>query len=286
MGTQDTPDLDISLLDPESTAEMVRLINMDRFTTEAMGGPLAGLPNPSTFQSIVDLGCGPGGWVLDVAFAHPGIDVAGVDISNLMIKYASARAASQQIHNASFGVMDITQPLDFSDASFDLVNARFLVGVVQRDKWPTLISECTRILRPGGILRLTEPVNLGITTSPALEEWNARMFQIIKRAGFGFSPTGRSYGMAPVLPRFLRQAGYHDIQHLAHVVEFSAGTPGWSDFYRQTEIAYSAGKSMLVRAGMANQAEADEMYQNIIVEMMAEDFGHMWHYQTVQGVKP
>jgi ubiquinone/menaquinone biosynthesis C-methylase UbiE len=282
----DSPDLDILFLDPESTAEMVRLINMDRFTTEAMGGPLAGLPNPANFQSVLDLACGPGGWVLDVAFAHPTMDVAGVDVSNLMIKYANARAISQQIHNASFGVMDITQPLDFSDASFDLVNARFLVGVLPRDKWPALISECTRILRPGGVLRLTEPVNLGITTSPALEEWNARMFQIIKRAGFGFSPTGRSYGMVPVLPQFLRQAGYINIEHYAHVVEFSAGTPGWADFYRQTEIAYQSGKAMLVRAGMATQEEADQMYAQIIIELMAEDFGHMWHSQSVQGVKP
>lgn len=282
----DSPDLDISLLDPESTAEMVRLINMDRFTTEAMGGPLAGLPDPSNFHSVLDLACGPGGWVLDVAFAHPKMDVAGVDVSNLMIRYANARAVSQRIPNASFGVMDLAQPLDFSDNSFDLVNARFLVGVLHRDKWPALISECTRILRPGGILRLTEPVNLGITTSPALEEWNARMFQIIKRAGFGFSPTGRSYGMAPVLPQFLRQAGYLHMQHQAYVVEFSVGTPGWADFYRQTEIAYSAGKAMLVRAGMATREEADQMYQQIIVELMAEDFGHMWHYQTVQGVKP
>jgi ubiquinone/menaquinone biosynthesis C-methylase UbiE len=282
----DTPDLDISLLDPESTAEMVRLINMDRFTTQAMGEPLAGLPDPSTFHTILDLACGPGGWVLDVAFAHPEIDVAGVDVSNLMIKYANARATSQKISNASFGVMDITQPLDFSDNTFDLVNARFLVGVLQREKWPDLIAECTRALRPGGILRLTEPVNLGFTTSPTLEEWNARMFQIIKRAGYGFSPTGRSYGMAPVLPQLLRKAGYQDVQNFVHVVEFSAGTPAWADFYRQTEIAYQSGKAMLVKAGMATQEEADQLYNQIIIELMAEDFGHMWHYQTVQGVKP
>ncbi|HEY5003888.1 MAG TPA: hypothetical protein VII61_12090, partial [Ktedonobacteraceae bacterium] len=86
--------------------------------------------------------------------------------------------------------------------------------------------------------------------------------------------------------QFLRNAGYQDIKNMVHVVEFSAGTPGWADFYRQTEIAYQSGKSMLVKAGMATQEEADQLYNQIIVELMAEDFGHMWHYQTVQGVKP
>ena len=138
------------LLDTESPAEMARLINQERLLTQAMNGPLAGL-DPSTFQRLLDLGCGPGGWVLDVAFAYPGMEVAGVDISKTMIEYANARARSQQLSNTSFGLMDITKPLDFGDDSFDLVNTRFLFAALRRDAWPSFIAECMRILRPGGI---------------------------------------------------------------------------------------------------------------------------------------
>ena len=127
-------------------------VSADRGTTKAMKGPLAEQP-PETIaalQTVLDVACGPGGWVLDVAFAHPDIEVAGVDISTVMIDYANARASSQQIPNASFGSMDINKPLDFSDASFDLVNARFINGVLRKENWAPFVAECTRLLRPGG----------------------------------------------------------------------------------------------------------------------------------------
>src|SRR5438094_299726 len=116
----------------DSGVEIARLINLDRMTTTAMGGVFAGLPETDLPQlhNVLDLGCGPGSWVLDVAFAYPGCEVAGVDICQTMIEYAWARAHTQLLSNASFGVMDITQPLDFSDNTFDLVSARFLAGVL------------------------------------------------------------------------------------------------------------------------------------------------------------
>src|SRR2546423_1391051 len=154
------------ILDPECPTEMARLIHFDQAITGAMGGPLAE-QTPAAIASmhnILDLACGPGGWVLDVAFDHPDIEVAGVDISHTMIDYAYARARTQQRPNATFGIMDINQPLDFSDHSFDLVNARFINGVLRRETWKPFIAECTRILRPDGVLRLTEMVNIGATT--------------------------------------------------------------------------------------------------------------------------
>jgi hypothetical protein len=56
------------IFDPESPTEMARLINQDRVTTNSMGGPLSGITTPSLLHNILDLGSGPGGWALDVAF--------------------------------------------------------------------------------------------------------------------------------------------------------------------------------------------------------------------------
>lgn len=106
------------LFDAESAVELVRLLNQDRFITRAMGGACAGWPELPEDAEILDLACGPGGWVLDVAYELPNAEVCGVDISSAMIDYANARARSQGITNASFGTMDITHPLDFADASF------------------------------------------------------------------------------------------------------------------------------------------------------------------------
>ncbi len=151
------------IFDPEDATEMVRLIHQDRVITQGMGGPLTGLPELAETAQVLDLCCGPGGWVLDVAFAHPEMEVAGIDISRIMIDYANARARTQQLPNASFGVMNILEPLDFSENSFDFVNARFLTGVIHREKWLDVLHECYRITRPGGLIRFTEGDLVGLT---------------------------------------------------------------------------------------------------------------------------
>src|SRR5712692_10065354 len=88
------------IIDAESGAETARLMYQDRLTTRVMGGIFAELPDLSTVHDILDIACGPGGWVLDVAFEYPKTNVVGIDISRTMIEYAAAQACSQGLENA------------------------------------------------------------------------------------------------------------------------------------------------------------------------------------------
>src|SRR6266704_2557541 len=80
------------IFDAENAAEMARLSKQHRFVTDFGGGllpadlPLAGV------RSVLDVGCGPGGWVHDFAAAHPNIQVTGFDISSKMVEYAELQA--------------------------------------------------------------------------------------------------------------------------------------------------------------------------------------------------
>src|SRR5260370_27946624 len=140
--------------DTESAAEKARLLHQDRLITKGMNGVLSGLEDISSMRDILDIACGPGGWVLDVALEYPAIEVMGIDISQQMIDYANTQAQAQGFNNASFSVMDVTRLLDFPDNSFDLVNARFL-GFLPKVAWPKLVQECLRITRPAGLIRRT-----------------------------------------------------------------------------------------------------------------------------------
>uniref|UniRef100_UPI0035E452C3 class I SAM-dependent methyltransferase n=1 Tax=Thermogemmatispora sp. TaxID=1968838 RepID=UPI0035E452C3 len=60
--------------------------------------------------------------------------------------------------------------LDWPDASFDLINGRLLCGFMLPAAWPRLLAECHRLLKPGGIIRLTE-VEPMLTISAAYETW-------------------------------------------------------------------------------------------------------------------
>ncbi len=79
------------VLDPESAAEMARLLDQDLLATKHMGGLLTERPDFANIHRVLDIACGPGGWVQEVAFTHPEIEVIGIDISQAMIQYARAQ---------------------------------------------------------------------------------------------------------------------------------------------------------------------------------------------------
>lgn len=274
-------------LDPESPEEMARLINLDRMSTREMGGVFAGLSEQDIagLHDILDLACGPGGWVLDVALERPEANVTGVDVSQIMIDYAKARARTQKRLSATFRVMSINDALDFDDASFDLVNARSLAVAIPGTRWESLIAECARILRPGGILRLTEPVDMGVTNSSAYERTTLLALQACQRAGYGFSIDGRSFGLTHMLPGLMRKAGFQHIHQKAHATEFSSGTPAWVDFYRNSEIGFYLNKAFLIKMGLLTQEDADALYQQTMLEMNFDTFRGMLHSVTSWGYK-
>jgi ubiquinone/menaquinone biosynthesis C-methylase UbiE len=274
------------VFDPEDATELARLIHLDRVFTKGMGGPLAGLPELSDTAQVLDLCCGPGGWVLDTAFEHPEMEVAGIDISESMIAYAYARARSQQLPNASFGVMSVLDPLDFSDNTFDLVNARLLVGVVRSDRWLDVAREAYRITKPGGIIRFTEADITGLTSSLSFAELNLKTCQMMKALGYGFSPDGRTAGITHMLGDFLKTIGCEQIQSRMHVIDFSADSETWADIFHNFDIGFRALYPKLVKAGFATQEELNQLHQQFLIDIHQTTFRGIMPYMSVWGKKP
>lgn len=273
-------------VDPEVYEEYSRLMRQDRLVTQVMGGPLAERGDVSRMNRVLDIACGPGGWVLDVADRYPHLEVVGVDISEVALNFAVLHAQGRHLRNASFRRMNVLEPLAFPDHSFDLVNARFLVAFMPRQSWPTLLAECVRILRPGGILRLTEG-EANFTTSPALNTFFSYFAQALKRAGMGFSLDGTQYNITTMLARLLRQAGCRDIGRRAHVNDFSAGELAHDGFFETTVSGAKLARPFLLRMGIATQEELDQLCEQALPqELMADDFNAICFLLTVWGTTP
>ena len=272
--------------DTESGETMTWLLNFDKIINNGMGGTLAERPDFSGIKAILDLACGPGGWVLDVARQHPDIEVTGIDISESMIRFAKAQATSRGYGNASFMVMDVKKPLLFEDASFDLVNERTLYGVMGPGEWPQLLAECKRILRPGGIIRLTE-LEMPVTTSPALNALWYLHTRAFYKLGRSFSVDERHIGITPVLKRLLRDAGFQDVKHQGHVMDISAGTADFEGFFRNFVYVFELVKPFMLKIeGLTTEQEWKRLYQQMQAEMLASDFCGLWTYVTAWGETP
>lgn len=272
-------------IDHESGAEMARLLDHDRLITKGMGGLLPERSNDFTgLHRVLDLGCGPGGWVQEVAFANREVEAVGVDISQQMIAYAQMQAEVQGLTNAQFRVMDITQPLDFPDDFFDLVNAR-QIAFLPPAAWPPFLQECLRITRHDGIIRLTETEG-NISTSPADEQMGLLFFQALKRTGQSFSPTGQHLGIAPMLPQLLREAGWQHVQLRAHAIEYSTGTEGHASFCKDFQVFFKLMQPFLVQTRVTTQEAVDQLHEQMIVEMLQDNLRGVHLLFTAWGEKP
>ena len=272
-------------IDAENAAEMARLTNQDRLMTKSMGGLFPERLDLTQIHDILDIGCGPGGWVLDVAREYPEKQVVGIDISTLMVEYARYQAYIQGLNNISFRVMNALEPLDFRDSSFDMVNVRFISGFMPSVVWSRFMQECLRIMRPGGVVRLTEP-EYPLSNSLVVEKLGALLTKAMQVAGQSFSPDGRHVGITPMLGRFLRDAGCQDIQKAAYVLDSSMGTEEHLSQYQNTMVFLKLVQSFIIKMELITQEEVDQLYQRALTEMMSDDYCSLWYFLSAWGEKP
>lgn len=269
--------------DPESGAEMARLLEQDRLVTKGMGGLFSERSDLSGIQRVLDAACGPGGWAREVALTYPEMEVVGFDVSHTMIEYARAFAHAQGLNNLTFRVMDLQKPLDFPDNSFDLVNARF-INFLPAAAWPKLLQEFQRITRPRGTIRLTESEWWYFTNSAALENLNAMMIRALKLQGGSFSE--RFTGVLPMLGRFLLDAGCINVKYKPHVIDYSFGAEAYEGFRRDAAIVFKSFQPFIVRMGVATQEQLDRLYEQMTLEMTKETFRGLMLPFTAWAEKP
>lgn len=272
------------IIDTESAAEMARLIDQSRSMNEAMGSLLPGNIDLSGVQSILDVACGPGEWVQEVAALHPRIKIVGTDISTLMIRYAEQRARLQKLANASFQIMDARASLAFANGAFDLVNARFMAAFLPRHEWPQVVKEFARITRTGGIIVLTEADIFapGDTNSPAVEELNGLCREAVYRAGLY---TGTGTRLTTILDQLLLEVGCQDIQKQWHTLDFSAGTAAHPVIYSNLSFAFKLVQPFLLKMTQTTQEHLDDLYERGMQEMMGDDFHGETKFLTAWGIK-
>ncbi|KAF7724305.1 hypothetical protein EC973_001151 [Apophysomyces ossiformis] len=150
---------------PRDEAEQDRL-NSQHFSIKAVfGGNIMPqvLENLPTNAKILDIGCGSGSWVMEVAIDHPSAQVIGVDMADMFPMTIRPENVRFQLHN-------VLEGLPYEDASFDFVHMRLMLGALRTNEWPEVLIEIDRVLKPGGSVQLVEGDFTETSQSPLIEK--------------------------------------------------------------------------------------------------------------------
>jgi ubiquinone/menaquinone biosynthesis C-methylase UbiE len=272
--------------DRSNQEELKRLVIQERMVTERMGGVLPEQPDVTQFRRVLDIGCGPGGWVIEIAQAYPQIEkLYGIDISPTMIHYACERAAQQQFpkERVEFLVMDALRMLEFPNSFFDLVNLRFGVSFMRKWDWPKMFSEMHRILKPRGIARITEGDINYDSSSIALSQFWTSLQRAFYHAGYLFEE--KPAGLVDHLPGLLLRHDFQNIQLRKFPVEFHAGTEAGKALFDDLTHAFHTSRPFLQRHGCLPQ-DYDVLYQQAIQDMQQPDFVARTSYYIFCATNP
>lgn len=273
-------------INQELIEEMVRLKRQATLVTREMGGVLPEQQQATTFHTVLDLACGPGEWMMQMASNYPHLQqIIGVDISRRMVEYANIQAEAAEVSNVAFRVMDILQPLDFPDASFDLINGRFLLGFMKREQWPMLLAECYRLLRPGGILRITEQES-GFSNDPSYQQYMDIWGAAWRKAGHAFAQTNAFIGVTVELKRLMHEAGLREPHHRPISIDLSTDQPAHREMLENLALALHLASPFLLALHVSTKRKIEILVKDMESLIGKQDFAAYWFLQTIWAEKP
>lgn len=272
--------------DRSNLEEMERLRLQDRMTTMVMGGLLPEQASPPRVQRVLDVACGTGGWLIEMAKAYPDAPLLiGVDVSGRMVHSAREQAEAQGVSDrVEFHVMDALRMLEFPTSYFDLVNQRFGLGYLRTWDWPKLLQEFHRVTRVGGMIRLTEGDFAHQSSSPALLRLSQLLAQALAQAGHLFDPESR--GVANDLARLLQKHGgeLQQIQTRTYTLEYRAGTAVGQLFAEDMRHAFRTALPFL-RKWLHDLDDYEDLYQQLLQETQQPDFSADVNTVTAWGIR-
>jgi SAM-dependent methyltransferase len=142
------------------------------------------LPPEDNRENVLDLGCGPGFWLIELLQRRGADRLTGADLTDHALRLARDRLAIYGV-SAELVVQNAEQ-LTFDNATFSHVNCQ---GVIHHTPHTELaVAEIARVLRPGGAASLSVYYkNFFVRNFAAL----SGLYRIASKAGAGLSGRGR-----------------------------------------------------------------------------------------------
>ncbi|TMQ13438.1 MAG: class I SAM-dependent methyltransferase, partial [Deltaproteobacteria bacterium] len=106
---------------------------------------------------LLDVACGTGRTLHQLAVAHPALRLYGVDLSPAYVRLARRRLA--EVAEVALAVEN-AEALPFADAAFDVVTSVYLFHELPRNTRRAVAREMFRVVRPGGLIVIEDSAQL------------------------------------------------------------------------------------------------------------------------------
>jgi ubiquinone/menaquinone biosynthesis C-methylase UbiE len=103
---------------------------------------------------LLDVACGTGRTLHQIARTHPALKLWGIDLSPAYVK-----VAKQRVEDAAIAVEN-AEAMPFADGAFDIVTSTYLFHELPRNARRNVCREMLRVLRPGGLLVIQDSAQL------------------------------------------------------------------------------------------------------------------------------
>jgi len=84
----------------------------------------------------------------------------------------------------------------------------------------------------------------------------------------------------------IRDAGCQDIGRKAHVIDFSSGSDAHESMYQNCMIAFKLVQPFLRKMQVTTEEKMEELYQQMLIDIMSQEFCAVWSYLSVWGTAP
>jgi ubiquinone/menaquinone biosynthesis C-methylase UbiE len=260
----------ISHWNEEGATEGARRLLQERFLTWQMEGLFPERTTLTGSHRILEIGCGPGSWSLDVARSYPACTVVGIDSNAAMIGYAQSLKDLHGLANVHFARMSSDARLCFAPESFDLITVHWNIASLLAMDWSQLLQECVQGVRPGGTLRIIEEDLLGQTNAAAQTQFVRFCRQLLHQKSGRMALDEGGEGSIPTSEAFLRAAGCEQVSHHSSAIAVSFGEEGHQVYVQCLHLLFL--HLLPLFAAVATQEELEQLHWQVLEDLSNETF--------------
>lgn len=229
-----------------------------------------------TIHTVLNVGCGLGEWLLDMAFTYPALCFDGLDHSAERLNYACAYARVQSLENVRLRQGDMLQ-MPFAQNSYDLVYGRFLLLSVMKQHRQTLLHELVRVCAPAGCVLLLESL-YPITNSAAYRLGCDLFHRALAQAAIDPDVTADTVHQ-------LSLAGCTSVERVNTTISLSYGSPAHRLLSARAAELLHFLLPFFLHSGVIDRYQFERLTYQLQIDLAQENFLGEWPIVTYIGRK-